>query len=188
MVDDLRRLRADTESGKMRALPLADRLRERWSDLRRMAESNGAVTVAGLGLAALIVVLIAFDKISLGSLVLLGLVGLLVYRRIRNRRHRLVSKCVVRLRKRPDVRLIALAQDTLTVLVDEADATLYSEIHAIVDSINRRLYFGQPLGGAVRDDVAAGELAQILQRPGVLYVRADVAKLARSSSAPPPSQ
>jgi serine/threonine protein kinase len=185
LVDDLRRLRSDTESGTIRALPLTRRLQDRFDDLRRAGRSNGMLTAAGIALVSLIVGLIAFDKIKLSSLFFFALVGLFVYRRVRNRRQRIVSKAVARLRKKRNVRLVALFDDTFTVVVDEASAKLYSQVHGMVHAVNRGLVSGKPVTSAVRDDVQPAELAQMLQRPGVLYVRDDVAKLARTSSLPP---
>jgi serine/threonine protein kinase len=185
LVDDLKRLRSDSESGTVRALPLSQRLQDRLDDLRRASQSNGLVLAAAGVLVVALVALIAFDKIKPSSLIFFALIGLFVYRRIRNRRHRLVSKSVARLRKRREVRLVALFDDNLTVVADEVSAKLYSQVHRIVDSINRGLFSGKPLASTVRDDVQPAELAQMLQRSGVLYVRDDVAKLARTSLAPP---
>jgi serine/threonine protein kinase len=186
-VDDLRHLRSDTESGTIRALPLSRRLRDRLDDLRRAGQSNAWITAAGVALFAVIVALIAFDKLKLTSLIFFALIGLYLYRRVRNRRQRMVSRAVSRLRKKKTVRLVGLFDDTLTVVVDEASAKLYSQVHAMVDAINRGLVSGKPVTSAVRDDVQVPELAQMLQRPGVLYVRDDVAKVTRTSSAPPAS-
>jgi hypothetical protein len=185
LVEDLRRLRTDTESGTVRTVPLGERLQRRFADFHGVRDVGAVWIAAGAGLVGVIALLIAFEKVRLSSLVLLGLLGLVVYRRTKNRRRRLIAKAVARLKKRREVRLIVLDQDNLTVLVDEADATLYSFIHGLVDGIARKLYFGRPLTGTVRDDVQPAALAQMLQRPGVLYVRPDVAKLARTSSAPP---
>jgi len=184
-VDDLKRLRRDTESGTVRGLPLGERLRQRFGDLRSLKDVGPVWILAATGLVGLFAVLIAFDKIRLSSLVLLCLLGLFVYRRVKNRRRRLVAKAVARLKKRPEIRVVIVDQDNITVLVDEAEATLYAFIHGLVDGISRKLFVGRPLTGTVRDDVQPGELAQMLQRPGVLYVRPDVARLARSSSTPP---
>jgi serine/threonine protein kinase len=187
-VDDVKRLRSDTESGTVRALPVGERLRQRFADLGNIKDVGPVWIVAAAGLVGLFALLIAFNKVSLGSLLLVGVIGLIVYRRVKNRRSRLVAKAVARLRKRQEVRLVTVNQDNVTVLVDEADAPLYSYIHGLVDGISRKLYFNRPLTSTVRDDVQPAELAQMLQRPGVLYVRPDVARLARSSSAPPPAQ
>ena len=111
------------------------------------------------------------------------LVGLFVYRRLRNRRQKLVRRFVARLRKLPEVRLICLQENNLSVVVDQAQAATYARVHAHRRTgINHKLYFGAPLTGTVREDVAPAELAQTLQRPGVLFVRpADIATLVRTS-------
>lgn len=188
LVEDLERLRRDTESGTFRAAPLGERLRERLADLRSAGDVGTAWIVAGGGLVALIALLVAFEKLRLSSLVLLGLIGLVIFRRLRNRRGRLVAKAVGRLKKRREVRMVVVNGDSFTVVVDEADAALHSYIQGLVEGISRKLYFGRPFSGTVLHDVLPAELAQMLQRPGVLYVRGDVAKQARSSTAPPPPQ
>jgi hypothetical protein len=81
------------------------------------------------------------------------------------------------------VRLIVHHQDSLTVVVDEAQAALYPLVAGLVEGINKKLYFGDPLTSRVRDDVPPAELGQMLQQPGVLYVRKDVSQLVRSSVA-----
>jgi hypothetical protein len=83
--------------------------------------------------------------------------------------------------------MVVVDQDNISVVIDDADAALYSYVQGLVEGISRKLYFGRPFTGSVRHDVLPAELAQMLQRPGVLYVRPDVAKLARSST-PPPTQ
>ena len=78
---------------------------------------------------------------------------------------------MARLRKMPEVRVIALSDNNLTVIVDQAQAAMYARVHDLVEGVNRKLYFGAPLTGSVRDDVPPDELSKVLQRPGVLYVR-----------------
>jgi tRNA A-37 threonylcarbamoyl transferase component Bud32 len=184
LVDDLKRLRSDTESGSIRALPIGERLRGQFDSLRLLYSGSSLwVTVAVGVLAALFVIALATDRVQIGWLIFFGAMGLLIYRRIRNRRHSLVSKVAAKLRKRAEVRLIALHQDSLTVVVDEAHPDLYPLISGMVEGINRKLYFGEPFTSRVREDVQPSELGQMLQQPGVLYVRQDVSRLARSSSA-----
>jgi len=133
-------------------------------------------------LAMLFVVALLTDQVKVSWLFFFAIIGLLLYRRIRNRRHRLVRRFVAKLKKKTEVRVICLHQESLTVVVDEAQGTLYSLISGMVEGINRRLYFGQPVTSRVRENVPPSELSQILQQPGVLYVRKDVAALARASA------
>jgi eukaryotic-like serine/threonine-protein kinase len=172
LVEDLKRLRSDTESGSVRALPIAQRIRERFEEFRFADGGRSTWIAAGVAVLAMLFVLaLATDKIKLSSIFFFGAAGLLVYRRIRNRRHALVRKLVAKLKKKKEVRLICLHQDSLTVVVDEAQDTLYPLISGMIEDINRRLYFGQPVTSRVRENVTASELSQLLEQPGVLYVR-----------------
>ena len=187
-VDDLRRLRTDTASGTVRAVPLAERVKDGIESLRALGTGNPAWLIAVVVLVALLILLLASQKGQLSSLAFFGIVGLFVYRRVRNRRMRLTRKAVERLKKMPEVRFVSLSQNTLTVVVDAAQSTLYPRIHEMVDSINQKLLIGEPLIGVVRDDVAPTELNKLLQQAGVLYVRKDVHAMVRSSSAGPGTQ
>jgi tRNA A-37 threonylcarbamoyl transferase component Bud32 len=183
LVEDLKRLRSDTESGSVRALPIGERLREQFERLRFADGGRSMWIAAGVAvLAMLFVVALLTDQVKVSWLFFFAIIGLLLYRRIRNRRHRLVRRFVAKLKKKTEVRVICLHQESLTVVVDEAQGTLYSLISGMVEGINRRLYFGQPVTSRVRENVPPSELSQILQQPGVLYVRKDVAALARASA------
>jgi hypothetical protein len=184
LVEDLKRLRSDTESGSVRALPIGQRLRERFEAVRFARGGRPTWMAAGLAVLALLFVLaLATDKVKVSSVFFFGILALLVYRRVRNRRHTLVRKFVAKLKKKKEVRLICLHQESLTVVVDEAQDTLYPLVSGMVEDINRKLYFGQPVTSRVRENVSPSDLSQILQQPGVLYVRKDVAALARTSAA-----
>jgi tRNA A-37 threonylcarbamoyl transferase component Bud32 len=180
-VEELTRLRRDTESGTVRALPLRERLQQRLGDLSAWRTASPAWVGATIVLVVLLVLLLASQQGRLGTVVFFVLIGLFVYRRLRNRRHKLVRRFVARLRRLPEVRLISLQENNLTVVVDQAQAAMYARVHDMVDAINHKLYFGAPLTSTVREDVAPRELAQILQRPGVLFVRPDIATLVRTS-------
>jgi serine/threonine protein kinase len=185
LVEDLKRLRSDTASGAVRALPISQRLRERFEGFRFADSGRSMWLPAGVAVLAMLFVLaLVTDKVKISSLFFVSALGLLVYRRIRNRRHTLVRKFVAKLKKRKEVGLICLHEDGLTVVVDEAQDTLYPLVSGMVEDINRRLYFGQSVTSRVRENVPPSELSQILQQPGVLYVRKDVAALARTSATP----
>jgi len=185
MVEDLRRLRSDTESGTVRALPLAERIQQRFESWRALGAGSPAWLIAVVVLVGLLVILIASQKNQLSSLIFFALVGLFVYRRIRNRRLRLTRKAVARMRKMPEVRFVALNQNTLTVVLDAGQAALYARIHGMVDDINQKLFMGDPLTAGIRDEPPPAEMARLLQQPGVLHVRPDVYEQARTSAAPP---
>ena len=189
LADDLKRLRADTESGKTRALPLSQKVADWMSPLRHV-RLGGAAWIVGavlVGAGAAIVLLYATSG-KLGSLVLVALVLLWAYRHLRRQRVRVLQKVVGRLRRNPAVKLVQCQGQTLTVAVDQTDAAIFPKIHELVDDANRRLYFGDDLAAAIRDDLTVEELRTLLQQPGVLYVRKDVldSRPPAMPSVPPP--
>jgi len=56
----------------------------------------------------------------------------------------------------------------------EAPAKTYIRISSLIDSVNRKLFFGKDVTGEIRDDVADKDLRTLLRQPGVTYVRDDV--------------
>ena len=93
--------------------------------------ANGEPRVGGVTvvLVVLLVLLLGSQKGRLGTVVFFVLVGLFVYRRLRNRRQKLVRRFVARLRKLPEVRLICLQENNLSVVVDQAQAAMYARVH-----------------------------------------------------------
>ncbi len=170
LAEDLRALKADTESGRVRALPVSARIQDGLARLR----GGGWVTLLfAVGLGALVISLLATQQFTSGSLIFVALVGLLLWRRVRNRRQKLVAKFVEKARKVPEVRLIRIEQNAVTVFVDRVNAQLYPRIHRLVDEVNRGLYFGDPLSLAIRDDAPAAEVRTLLRQSGVVYIRED---------------
>jgi hypothetical protein len=58
-----------------------------------------------------------------------------------------------------------------TVLADRARARTYVRANAIVDSVNGKMFFGDPFSVVVRDDLPPEEEQALLTGPGILYVR-----------------
>ena len=103
------------------------------------------------------------------------IVTLLTWRRIRNRRIRLARRLVGKLRKIPEVRLVALDGMRLSVVADNAQARTYVRANAALDAVNASMFFGDPFTLAVREAVSADEEKALLAGPGILYVRETVA-------------
>ena len=138
-------------------------------------EENLTAGIGFIGLAAVTVVL----AMALGSqtegipgtLFLFGIVGLYSWRRFRNRRIRLARRVAKKMNRMEEVRLVALDGMGLTVLADQARARTYVRANAIVDSVNSKMFFGDPFTIVVRDDVSDEDAQSLLTGPGVLYVR-----------------
>jgi len=122
----------------------------------------------------LVAVLTSFsmgERSPFGSLVPFGIVGLLVWRRHRNRRQRLGRKFVAKARKLPEVRIVALEEMNLTVVADQAVAKTYVRLNAILDGINGSMFFGAPFAMIITDELGPEAVRTLLKGPGILYVR-----------------
>ena len=63
--------------------------------------------------------------------------------------------------------------NNLTVIVDEAKAKTYVRDNSLVDTVNSKLFSGEPIEAAVRDDLSEEDLLGTLRESGVAYVRDD---------------
>ena len=76
-----------------------------------------------------------------------------------------------------EVQVVAIRDNRITVIADRAPARLYLRVNGLVETVNGKRFFGEPVEASVCDDLAAEALAQLLREPGVAYVREDVADL-----------
>ena len=126
-------------------------------------------------LASVIVFVASGSEDARQALVFLVIAGLLAWRRIRNRRLRLARRLVGKLRKIPEVRLVALDGMRVTVVADNAQARTYVRANAALDAVNSSMFFGDPFTMTVRDALAADDEKALLSGSGILYVRETVA-------------
>jgi len=170
---DLKHLKREIETGVQTTIPTGQRVQLMLGWL----ETSIPFGIKGIVGAVIIIVLLGFLIFTnihwsiLGGTVVLGL---LVYRYIRNRKDRMVKRFVAKVSKFEEVKAIICSDSLLTVIVDKAQAKLYIRINSLIDSINKKLYFGQSLKAAVRDDLSEEDFQRVLRAPGVLYVREDV--------------
>jgi hypothetical protein len=101
--------------------------------------------------------------------------ALFLYRFVRNRKRRLLTDFAKKISKLPEVKVIAVRDDLVTVVLDRAPAKTYIHIHSKIESLNSRLFFGQPAAVEIKDDIGDEELKKLVRQPGVVYVREDVA-------------
>ena len=97
--------------------------------------------------------------------------GLLIWRRIRNRRLRLARRFTTKVKKMAEVRLVALDGMRFTVVADNAQARTYVRANAVLDAVNGSMFFGDPFTLVVRDDVGPEDEKALLAASGILYVR-----------------
>lgn len=167
---DLRRLRRDTESGRARQVSLPERLARWWASIAHLQPVQYAWLFAGLAATAMVVYLL-LTNVSVGTIVFVTGLALVVYRRLRHQPQRLLESCVRQVARIPEVRVIACQDRRITVVVDREIRQLYSRIHDHLNQCNRKLFFGEGLSVAIRHDLTPDELRQLLNGPGVHYVR-----------------
>jgi serine/threonine protein kinase len=171
--EELRRTRRDTEAGQVQKTSWRKYLMNKWAELRDLPPSKSRWYA--LGLAGLLVALyFSVARIGTGGLVFLTLVGLYIYRRIRNAPDRALETFVRKVAAIPEVRLIVSQDRQVRVVVDQPAAQLYERINARLRSCNRKLFFGLPMALSILHDLSPEQSRSLLAGPGVQYVRADV--------------
>jgi serine/threonine protein kinase len=173
LAEDLKRLKNEIESGIKTPALQRVKLPGFLDRLRNVLPFGmiGLVIAGGLLIAALAII---FRGVNWSMLIVPGLIGLGVYRNIRNRKSRMLKRFVGKLSKYPSVKAIFVNQEHVTVVVDKAQAAIYLHVNSLVDEANRKLLFGEPLTASVRDDLAPADFQRLLRQPGVVYVRDDI--------------
>jgi hypothetical protein len=168
----------EVESGISSKAPLALRLQERWRTLQDRTLGEWLLP-AGIVVVVLAIALSFFfarsgsasDDGPLPGLVFLVIVGLLAWRRIRNRRLRLARRFTTKVKKMAEVRLVALDGMRFTIVADNAQARTYVRANAALDAVNGSMFFGDPFSLVVREDVGPEDERALLSASGILYVR-----------------
>jgi hypothetical protein len=175
LVEDLKGVRREVETGITAPVSLQGRLAEAWQTLasRVPLMNSGWALLLGAGLVVVAGYLLV-DRHSVGMLIFTGFVGLFAWRRFRNRRKRLTRWLAQRLRKLPEVRVVACDGNRIIVLVDKALARTYLRVNTLVEQLNASMYFGEPFTVSVRDNPTPEETRSLFGSSGVLYVRQDV--------------
>jgi predicted Ser/Thr protein kinase len=169
---DLRRLKHDIETGTSTKLPAADRLRH-WAEKLKISFPGGYKGMAILaGAVALAAVLVAVN-FNWGGLIGPAFMALFFYRFIRNRKKRLVASFVKKVSKFPEVRVIVVRENRVTVVLDKAPAKVYIRITGLVDELNRSLFISKDVKAEVRSEVSKTETEAMLKQVGVVYARED---------------
>ena len=119
-------MQREVESGISSKAPLALRLQERWRALQDRTLGEWLLPAA-IAVVVLAVALSFFGRSGSEDGIGPGLVftvigGLLVWRRIRNRRLRLARRFTTKVKKMAEVRLVALDGMRFTVVADQAQA------------------------------------------------------------------
>jgi serine/threonine protein kinase len=175
LVGDLKLLRRDTESGRLRSLTILDRWNDALDQVKHLKSKEYALIAAAI-LGPILLVFLTFSGVGSGKILGYVVVGFLLYRYFRNRAQRERERLIRKVSRIPEVRLITLAERNLTVIVDRPVAQLYGRINQLAENSNRSLFFGKPLSVIIRHEVGAEETQKLLSGPSVHYVRNDVTK------------
>lgn len=173
LVDALKALETEIESGISQKVPLAERIREGFHSVGDFTPKQWGWAAAGVAgaLPLLWLLLFYWDGPAVFAV---AVIAFLVYRRIKTRPGRRLNRFIAKVKKMPDVRIVTRNDRQVTVVVDKAVARTYVRINAMLDKINEKMLFGEPFSVTVRDDLSAPDTRSLLQGPGVRYVREDV--------------
>ncbi len=170
---DLKRLKHDLESGTTSSLPVGERVVE-WAGRFKTTFPFGSKGLLILAAAIILTIALLLVRFNWGSLIAPAVIALLAYRFIRNRKKRMVDGLVKKVSKFPAVLAVIVHGDQVTILSEKAPANLYIRTTALVEEINRKLYFGKPIASEIRNDVPDDEFRNLLQQTGIVYARNDV--------------
>ncbi len=181
LVEDLKLVQREVESGVSHPYPLLSRMVDRLRELRTLRLREWLWPVVGTAVVVLVLVqLLSARKIQTGSLVFLSIAGLYAYRFVRNRPYRLMKGFASRVGRMKEVRYLFFDGRQATVVVDQAPAGTYVRLSALMDRVNAQLFFGDTFRLAIRDSVPDEELRLLMTSARTLHVRRDL--LTRSPS------
>ncbi len=173
LVEDLRRLKTELDTGTSLVLPAGERFRG-WVERTAAAFPLGRAGGALLAGAVALVVLFLVIRIPWGNIFPVVIVGLLGYRFVRNRKLRLLSKVAAKVSRMPGVKAVLERGDRIVVVADAPQASLFLKVGAQVDQLNRRLYFSRHFQAEVKTEVPEPDFQVLLAQGRVLFVRDDV--------------
>ncbi|MBE0712906.1 MAG: serine/threonine protein kinase [Candidatus Aminicenantes bacterium] len=173
---DLRRLKHDIESGTNAGPGLLAGARIRnWAEWLRTSFPGGYKGLAILAAAVAVTVILVAVNFNWGALIGPAFIALFFYRYVRNRKKRLLAAFTKKVAKFPEVRLVAIRENRVTVVLDKAPAKVYIRITALIEELNQRLFVGRDVTAEVKSEVPEAEAQAMLRQVGVVYAREDAA-------------
>ncbi|MBE3131410.1 MAG: serine/threonine protein kinase [Acidobacteria bacterium] len=167
---DLRHLKHDLETGTSPRLPAGTRLRN-WAYWLKTSFPGGYKGLAILaGAVALAAVLVAVN-FNWGGLIGPAFMALFFYRYIRNRKKRRLAAFTKKIAKFPEVRLVVIRENHVTIVLDKAPAKVYIRITALIEELNQRLYVGRDVTAEIKSEIPEAEAQTMLRQVGVVYAR-----------------
>jgi predicted Ser/Thr protein kinase len=182
---DLRRLKQDIESGTNAGTGLlaVDRLRT-WAEWLKTSFPGGYKGLAILAAAVAVTVILVSVNFNWGALIGPAFIALFFYRYVRNRKKRLLAAFAKKMAKFPEVRLVAIRENRVIVVLDKAPAKVYIRITALIEELNRRLFVGRDVTAEVKSEIPEAEVQTMLRQVGVVYAREE----ARPRRSPKPGK
>jgi predicted Ser/Thr protein kinase len=170
---DLKRLKHDIESGTRLSLPPGQRLRG-WLEGLPAALPFGKNGMIVLAVAVVAAVILIFTRIQWGGLMSYGIMALIVYRIVRNRKRRMLQGFTKKVSAFPEVKAVIIKGEAVTVVMDKGPAKTYIRITSLIDGINRKLFLGKPVTASIKDDLGEREFQNMLRDTGIVYARDDM--------------
>jgi serine/threonine protein kinase len=130
LVEALKTVRQEIESGISAKVSLTDRIRERLGSIRDLEPRQWAwVAVGAAALGALI--FLALTRWDLPAMIVIAWGAWMIYRFVTKRPRRLLKKFTAKVRRVQGVRMVACRQREITVVVDEMVARTHLRINAL---------------------------------------------------------
>jgi predicted Ser/Thr protein kinase len=170
---DLKHLKHDIESGAKLSLPPGQRLRG-WLERLPTALPFGRNGMIILAVAVVVAVILIFTRIQWGNMIGTGIMALVAYRIVRNRKLRMLQGFTKKVSALPEVKAVIIKGDQVTVIMDKARAKTYIRITSLIDAINKKLFLGKPVAGTIKDDLGEQEFQNMLRDTGIVYARDDI--------------
>ncbi len=161
LIEDLRVLRRETESGLVRRFSLKDRFGDTFDRLTHLKPSEYSWMIGGILAVAGFIYLLLANVGLLFPLIPFAFIGLLIYRDIRNKPRKMLDLFVRKVARIPEVRFLVCVDRKISVGVDRAVGQLYGRINNQLNSCNKKLFFGQPFTVVIRHDLNADEIRQL---------------------------
>jgi predicted Ser/Thr protein kinase len=172
LVADLKRLKHDLETGTSHGLPAVARLRT-WADWLKTSFPGGYRGLAILAAAVALAVVLVAVNFNWGGLIGPAFIALFFYRFVRNRKKRLMAAFTKKVARFPEVRLVTVRENRVTVVVDKAPAKVYIRITALIEELNRSLFVGRDVTADVKSELPEAEIQTMQRQVGVVYARED---------------
>jgi len=170
---DLKHLKLALESGTRTDLKPMERIRN-WVENLKSSFPLGTKGIYIVAAAMVLAVALLFTNFNYGSLIGPAVIGLFIYRSVKNKKKRLIAAFAKNISKLPSVLAVVARGDAVTVVVDRAPASVYLRVTSFVEAMNGKLFFGKPVAAEIKSDLPETEVRALVKQFGVVYLRADL--------------